>query len=86
VHETTLSLSYRDPATARIVERSLQQEAGSIAGDRTEARVELSGTEVTVTIRAEDLVGLRAGQNTWLGLTIVAERTIDAGRGAPGDH
>ncbi len=79
MHETTLSLSYASPSKATIIERSLSQEAGDIESDRTSARVTKSGSEVTITIRSEDLVALRAGQNTWLGLAEVAERTVDAG-------
>lgn len=78
MHETTLSLSYDSTTVASTVLRSLRQEAGVISGDRTEATVSGADRTVTITIRAEDLVALRAGQNTWLGLADVAERTIDA--------
>lgn len=78
MHETTLSFSYDAAAIASTVRRSLRQEAGAISGDRTEATVSGADRTVTITIRAEDLVALRAGQNTWLGLAEVAERTIDA--------
>jgi KEOPS complex subunit Pcc1 len=78
VHETTLSLSYESPAEAETVLQSLRQEAGTISGDRTEATVTGTDRSVTITIRAEDLVALRAGHNTWLGLAAVAERTLQA--------
>lgn len=79
MHETTLSLSYPTAREATIVERSLDREAGDIEGERTSATVARAGAEVTITIRSEDLVALRAGHNTWLGLAEVAERTIAAG-------
>lgn len=79
MHETTLSLSYPSPVRATIVERSLAREAGDIEGERTSAVVSRSGSAVTITIRSEDLVALRAGHNTWLGLAEVAERTMAAG-------
>lgn len=79
MHEITLSLSYQRPSEAAIIEGSLSREAGDIEGDRTSATVSRAGSEVTITIRSEDLVALRAGHNTWLGLTEVAERTIAAG-------
>lgn len=79
MHETTLSFSYDSTAIASIVRRSLRQEAGTISGDRTDATVSGADRTVTITIQSEDLVALRAGQNTWLGLADVAERTIDAG-------
>lgn len=79
MHETTLVLSYPSVEVATIVERSLGQEAGEISGDRTEASLSRSGTDLTISIRAEDLVALRAGHNTWLGLAEVAERSLEAG-------
>ncbi len=61
-----------------MIERSLQQEAGEISGDRTEAQVDRDGTAITIALAADDLVALRAGHNTWLGLAEVAENTIAA--------
>lgn len=77
MHETTFSLSYPAVETATIIEQSLRQEAGEIDGDRTHATLTRSENEVTITIEAEDLIALRAGHNTWLGLVAVAERIHD---------
>jgi KEOPS complex subunit Pcc1 len=74
VHRTTLSLSYDSVRQASIVERSVGIEVGDIEGDRTRASIDRSGTTVTIDIQADDLVALRAGQNTWLSLVAVAER------------
>ena len=78
MHETTFHLSYSSPETATIVERSIRQEVGEIDGDRSEATITRSDETVTISIVAEDLVALRAGHNTWLGLAQVAEETLDA--------
>lgn len=78
MHDTTLVLSYSSVDAARILERSLKQEAGDITGDRTTAIVSRDGDTVQVTIEAEDLVALRAGHNTWLGLASVAEQSFEA--------
>jgi KEOPS complex subunit Pcc1 len=77
VHETTLVLEYDDPDVATIVERSVGQEIGDIQGDRTEATLSRSGGTITISIEADDLVALRAGHNTWLGLIEVAEQSAD---------
>ena len=62
-----------------IVEDAITQEIGEIADDRAGASVERDGAVLTVWIGADDLVGLRAGLNTWLSLVAVAERAADAG-------
>nr|WP_276252165.1 KEOPS complex subunit Pcc1 [Halomicroarcula sp. SHR3] len=66
-------MDYPDESVARRVERSLRPEIGDIEGDRTTARLAREGATVRVTVAAEDLVGLRAGCNTWLTLSSVAE-------------
>lgn len=77
MHESTLILEYESPDRAAIIERSVGQEAGDIAGDRTTTDVSRSGAAVTVEIESADLVALRAGHNTWLGLLEVAERIAE---------
>jgi KEOPS complex subunit Pcc1 len=77
-HEALLEFTYDDPESARVVQRSVTQEVGEIAGDRTRATVARDGTTVTVTVTARDLVALRAGVNTWTTLVDVAERTVGA--------
>ena len=78
MHETTLTLSYSSPETAAVIERAIGQEAGDIASDRSRATVSRSADTVVISIVAEDLVSLRAGHNTWLGLVEVAEKTVAA--------
>lgn len=77
-HEAELVFEYRSVALARIVEQSVGREVGEIAGDRTRATVDRDGRRVVVLITADDLVGLRAGSNTWLSLVTVAEKTVRA--------
>ncbi|MFC3478339.1 KEOPS complex subunit Pcc1 [Halobacterium litoreum] len=77
MHSTELVFAYGSTATARVVERSVAVEAGDIEGDRSEAAVSRTGDTVTVTVEAQDLTALRAGQNTWLTLVEVAERVAE---------
>lgn len=77
-HEATLAFSYADQHRARLVTRSVRQEVGEIDDDRSSASVECSGATVEVTVRATDLVALRAAMNTWLGLVGVTEQAADA--------
>jgi len=74
VHDAVLSFTYDERDDARIVEHSVRQEVGEIAGDRTWATVERDGETVELTVEASDFVALRAGLNTWLTLVSVAER------------
>ncbi|AKH97067.1 KEOPS complex subunit Pcc1 [Halanaeroarchaeum sulfurireducens] len=78
MHRTTLTFSYDSVRRAAIVERSVSVEIGDIASDRTAASIDRDGSTVTVDVEASDLVGLRAGQNTWLSLVEVAEGVVDA--------
>ena len=75
-HETALELGYETERRARIVERSVRPEIGEIDGDRSTASLSRDGRTVRITVRARDLVALRAGINTWLTLASVAERTV----------
>jgi len=72
-HRTVFTLDYPDESAARRVEGSLRPEIGDIEGDRTTAALTRDGATVRVTVRADDLVALRAGCNTWLTLSSVAE-------------
>lgn len=80
-HESTLVLAYDSERRARTVARSLRQEVGEIAGDRSAATVARDDREVTVRVAADDLTALRAGQNTWLSLAATAEKAMAAGDG-----
>ncbi len=72
-HEATLVFDYDDPAVATHVAGAVAREVGEIDGDRTTATVTRDGATVEVAVVADDLVGLRAGLNTWTGLVEVAE-------------
>jgi len=72
-HRSVLTFDYDDPERARRVERSVRPELGAIDGDRTTAAIVRDGATVELTVVADDLVALRAGCNTWLTLTGVAE-------------
>ncbi|WP_049902370.1 KEOPS complex subunit Pcc1 [Halococcus agarilyticus] len=78
-HETLLTFEYDSAARATTVEASLRPEIGDIEGDRTRASLARDGADLRLRIAAADLVALRAGQNTWLSLTAVAERCAAAG-------
>ena len=79
-HESSFSLAYDTASDAAAVERSLAPEVGDIEGERTTAALSRDGRTVRIDIEATDLVALRAGQNTWLSLAGVAERSLAAGR------
>lgn len=69
-----LEFEYEDFGRAKRIERSVCQEIGEIAGDRTRATIDRAGHVVELQIEADDLVALRAGLNTWCTLIEVAER------------
>ena len=79
-HEAALAFEYADESRARIVERSVRREVGEIDDARSRARVDREGRVLRVRVEAADLVGLRAGLNTWLGLVGVAERAAEMAR------
>jgi KEOPS complex subunit Pcc1 len=76
-HHATLEFSYPDEHRARIIAASVRRELGEIDDDRSQATLDRTGATVTITVEAKDLVALRAGMNTWLGLVDVAERTAE---------
>ena len=76
-HEANLSFSYADERRARLVADAVSVEVGEIADDRSRTDVEREASSVTVTVRAADLVALRAGVNTWTRLVEVAERVAE---------
>jgi KEOPS complex subunit Pcc1 len=76
-HTIGLSFEYDDQRTARLVGDAVSVEVGEIDDDRSTARVDREGRTVTVDVFARDLVALRAGTNTWLGLVGTAERICD---------
>ncbi len=78
-HESSFSLEYDTESAAAAVERSLRPEVGDIEGERTEAALSRTENVVELDIEATDLIALRAGQNTWLSLAGVAERSLAAG-------
>ena len=72
-HEAVLSFEYDSPRLARLVERSLRPELNDIDDDRSRASVARNEATLRLTVKARDLVALRAGMNTWLSLVTVAE-------------
>lgn len=77
-HVATFEFRFDDERTATVVERSVLREVGEIDGDRSRAVVDRDGATLALAVTAADLVGLRAGVNTWLGLVAAAERTVRA--------
>ncbi|SEO44657.1 KEOPS complex subunit Pcc1 [Halogranum amylolyticum] len=72
-HTASLSFDYADERRARTVERSVAVEVGDIDDARSGATVAHEDDTVTVTVRASDLVALRAGVNSWTRMVGVAE-------------
>jgi len=72
-HRSVLTFDYDDAERARRVERSVRPELGAIDSDRTTTALARDGATLELTVVADDLVALRAGCNTWLTLTGVAE-------------
>lgn len=79
-HGADFSITYDSHQEAATVVESISREVGEIDGDRSATRIEQNGSTVTIHIDADDLVALRAGINTWLSLTTVAEETIATAR------
>lgn len=77
VHEAVFAFPYADDRTARLVFESVRPEVGDIGGDRTAVTVDRNDDTVVLTVRAADLIALRAGINTWQSLIDVAERVAD---------
>jgi len=77
-HAGDLVFEYPDARAARLVADAVAVEAGEIEGDRTAARVCREDATLRVAVRADDLVALRAGLNTWTSLVEVAERVAGA--------
>ena len=73
-HETVLSFTYPSERRARLVAAALGPEVGEIDDARSAATVDREGDAVRVRVRADDLVALRAGVNSWSRLVAVAER------------
>ncbi|WP_435064670.1 KEOPS complex subunit Pcc1 [Halobaculum sp. EA56] len=72
-HRAVLSFPYPDRRRARTVHEAVRVEAGDIDDDRSTATATREGATVEVTVRARDLVALRAGVNTWTRLVETAE-------------
>jgi KEOPS complex subunit Pcc1 len=81
LHETVLEFDFESDATADLVARSVAQEIGEIADDRSATALTREDATVVVTVEAADIVALRAATNTWIRLVEVAETIHDlAGR------
>lgn len=76
VHDAVLEFDYESQRRARIVERAILPEIGEIGSERSTTTVDRDGDLLRVAVRAEDLVALRAGLNTWQSLVKVAEQTM----------
>lgn len=72
-HAASLSFTYPDERQARIIANSIAVEVGRLDDDRTGVSVSRDESTVSVVINARDLVGLRAGINSWTRLVDVAE-------------
>jgi KEOPS complex subunit Pcc1 len=72
-HRAVLRFRYPDERRARVVHEAIAVEVGEIDDDRSTADATRDGAAVEVTVRARDLVALRAGVNTWTRLVETAE-------------
>ncbi|UIP00379.1 KEOPS complex Pcc1-like subunit [Halobaculum sp. CBA1158] len=77
-HRAVLSFPYPDQRRARTVHEAIRVEVGDIDDDRSTAHATREGDAVEVTVRARDLVALRAGVNTWTRLVETAETVAAA--------
>lgn len=77
-HALTVRCSYDDPETASVIERAIVQEVDSIAGERSRAAVDRTGSTVVVEIDADDPRALRAAKHTWFSLLEAAEGAVTA--------
>ena len=80
-HRAVLSFPYPDERRASVVHDAVRVEVGDIDDDRSTADATLSDATVEVTVRAHDLVALRAGVNTWTRLVETAETVAAAVEG-----
>lgn len=76
IHDAALTFEYSEERQARTIERAILPEIGDIGSERSVTDVERDGVTLRFVVRAEDLVALRAGLNTWLSLVKVAEKTM----------
>lgn len=76
IHDAALTFEYPEEPQARTIERAILPEIGDIGSERSVTDVERDGVTLRFVVRAEDLVALRAGLNTWLSLVKVAEKTM----------
>ena len=79
-HRGVFRVRYDDPEDAAAVAAAVAVEEDDIDDDRSRARVDRTAATVRVVVEARDLVGLRAGLNTWSRLVETAESTVDAAR------
>ncbi|WP_458184940.1 KEOPS complex subunit Pcc1 [Haladaptatus sp. NG-WS-4] len=79
-HDAFLEFDYETDERTVLVFRSVEQEVGEIAGDRSRATIDRDGKTLVVRIEADDLVALRAALNTWQTLVGVAEEVSTSGR------
>jgi KEOPS complex subunit Pcc1 len=79
-HAADLCYEYHSTDAAALVAGAVRQEIGEIDGDRSSATLRRDGRLVRIDVRAEDLVALRAGLNTWETLVEVAAATVAAGQ------
>ena len=77
-HRAILSFPEPDRRRARAVHEAVRVEVGEIDDDRSTAAATRDGATVEVTVRARDLVALRAGVNTWTRLVDAAETVAAA--------
>jgi len=85
VHTARFSVSYPTPESASHVARSLQPEVDQLEDDRAAASMRRAGSTVEVTVRATDLVALRAGTGSWSRLLQVAESAAGVEEIDPGE-
>ncbi len=72
-HSALLGFEYETSQQATRVQRAIQPEVGDIADERTQVTVSVDTSTLRLHVEARDLVGLRAGLNTWTALVETAE-------------
>lgn len=79
-HRGVFRVRYDDADSAAAVADAVAVEEDDIDDDRSRARVDRTAATVWVVVEARDLVGLRAGLNTWSRLVEAAESAVGVAR------
>jgi KEOPS complex subunit Pcc1 len=75
--EITIEINLESSKLAETIQRSILPETGRAPGFRSRTRIARNDRVLTLNVRAEDVVALRAAVNTFLRFVSVAMKTLD---------